>query len=495
MLEDDPTSPANEGKLVAGKYRIERVIGVGGMGVLMAAEHEGLHTKVAIKFLLPEMLGHKDIVARFTREAQAAVQIKNEHVAHILDVGTLESGAPYIVMEYLDGGDLAAWLQQRGPLPVEQAVDFVLQACVAMAEAHGLGIIHRDLKPANLFCIKRPDGQLSIKVLDFGISKMTGIADSAELSGTKTSTVMGSPFYMSPEQMRATKDADAQSDIWALGVILYELLTGKVPFDGKAATDLAIKVATEPPPAPRLLRPDVPPGLEAAILRCLEKNKRDRFQNVAELAVGLVEFAPKSARVSVERIRGTILSAGLSGAIAMPPSMQMPALQMASSPPAPPAITPSQPVGPAVTAEPVSDDVLASTARSRPRRVAPVIAAALVAMAVGGFLLLRSAHEPLAPSAMASPPPVDPSVSAPAVAPPPPVPAPVPSAAAAADPAAPSATPASSATPRHTDHGRGGHSPPTAPPPPGAAPATPHAASPSPAPPPKPASPLQMQPM
>src|SRR5207302_10420136 len=139
--------------------------------------------------------------------ARAAVKIKNEHVARVTDVGTLENGAPYMVMEYLDGGDLAAWVQQRGPLPIEQAVEFVLQACEAIADAHGLGIVHRDLKPANLFCIRRSDGQLSIKVLDFGISKLTGLAGSGrELALTRTAAVMGSPLYMSPEQMQSSRE-------------------------------------------------------------------------------------------------------------------------------------------------------------------------------------------------------------------------------------------------------------------------------------------------
>src|SRR3984885_7032800 len=192
------------------------------MGIVVAARHVQLDEKVALKFLRPEALADADAVERFAREARAAVKIKSEHVARVIDVGTLPNGAPYMVMEHLDGEDMAAWIKERGALPVEQALDFVLQACVAVADAHALGIVHRDLKPANLFCIRRSDGQLSIKVLDFGISKMTDLTGSGQGSMTRTSALMGSPLYMSPEQMRSSKDVDAKTDIWALGVILFE---------------------------------------------------------------------------------------------------------------------------------------------------------------------------------------------------------------------------------------------------------------------------------
>jgi serine/threonine-protein kinase len=293
-----------EGDVLAGKYRIDKVLGVGGMGVVVAAHHVQLETKVAIKFLLPEMLANREAVDRFAREARAAVKITGEHVARVLDVGTLETGAPYMVMEYLDGGDLAGWLQQRGALPFDQAVEFVLQASVAVAEAHALGIVHRDLKPANLFCVRRADGKPSVKVLDFGISKMNDLSTSGGMSATKTSTMMGSPLYMSPEQMQSTKDVDQQTDVWALGVILYELVTGRVPFNGESLPDIAIKVAMTQPAPVRSLRPEVPAGLEAVIAKCLEKQKANRYANVSELAKGLLEFAPRHAKQLVERICG-----------------------------------------------------------------------------------------------------------------------------------------------------------------------------------------------
>jgi serine/threonine-protein kinase len=311
-----------EGDILAGKYRIDRVLGVGGMGVVVAAHHIQLDEKVALKFLLPEALGDSEAVARFAREARAAVKIKSEHVARVSDVGTLPNGAPYMVMEHLEGGDLAAWIKQRGALPIEQAIEFVLQACVAVADAHALGIVHRDLKPANLFCVRRSDGQLSIKVLDFGISKLTeGAGTGPGMAMTKTSALMGSPLYMSPEQMRSSKDVDALTDIWALGVILFELMTGRPVFLADSVTELAIKIVTEPAPAIRSFRPDVPSGLEVVVFKCLEKDRGHRYRNVAELALALLPFGPKRSKASVERISGIIQAAGLSAsALAVPPS-------------------------------------------------------------------------------------------------------------------------------------------------------------------------------
>ena len=310
------------GDVLAGKYRVERVLGAGGMGVVVAAHHLQLDEKVALKFLRPAALGDADAVARFDREARAAVKIKSEHVARVIDVATLPDGAPYMVMEYLEGGDLSAWVEQRGPLPVEQAIEFVLQASVAVAEAHALGIVHRDLKPANLFCVRRADGQLSIKVLDFGISKLT---EASGMAMTKTSSLMGSPFYMSPEQMRSSKDVDAQADIWALGIIVFELIVGRPPFQANSITELAIKVSSERTPSIRGWRPEVPGGLEAVVEKCLEKDRSHRYANVAELAQALLPFAPKRAAASVDRISGILQAAGLSSsARSLPPSSQDP---------------------------------------------------------------------------------------------------------------------------------------------------------------------------
>jgi eukaryotic-like serine/threonine-protein kinase len=300
------------GDVLAGKYRVERVLGAGGMGVVVAAHHIQLDEKVALKFLLPEALGSPDAVARFLREARAAVKIKSEHVARVADVGQLDNGSPYIVMEYLEGRDLAGWLELGGAMPVEQAVDFVLQASEAIAEAHALGIVHRDLKPANLFCVLRADRQPSVKVLDFGISKMTHPGEPSQAM-TNTSAVVGSPLYMSPEQLRSSKGVDTRTDIWSLGVILFELLTTKAPFTAETVSELIIRIATEPAPPIRSLRADVPPGLERVIATCLEKERDRRFASVGEMAVALRDFGSRNAAGSVERILGTLQAAGITG--------------------------------------------------------------------------------------------------------------------------------------------------------------------------------------
>ncbi len=292
-----------EGETIAGKYRLDRVIGTGGMGVVMAAHHLELDDRVAIKFLLPETAESSEAVERFAREARAAVKIKNEHVARVVDVGKLDDGTPYMVMEYLEGRDLAAWLIQHGPLPVEQAVEFVLQAGEAIAEAHSLGIVHRDLKPSNLFVIQRPDGALSIKVLDFGISKTVSLGRSGA-SMTRTAVMVGSPMYMSPQQIRSARDVDAQGDVWSLGVILYELLAGVPPFDGENLAELVNRIIAESPPSLRGHRPDVSEALEQVIFRCLARDLELRFASIAELANALLPFAPRRAVASVERISG-----------------------------------------------------------------------------------------------------------------------------------------------------------------------------------------------
>jgi serine/threonine-protein kinase len=366
------------GDVLAGKYRVERVLGAGGMGVVVAAHHIQLDEKVALKFLHPDAVGNAEALARFEREARAAVKIKSEHVARVLDVAQLENGAPYMVMEYLEGGDLSGVLQKQGRLPVAQAVDFVLQACEAIAEAHSLGIVHRDLKPSNLFCIRRRDGQLSIKVLDFGISKLTGVdgaaSGSRNMSMTKTTSVVGSPVYMSPEQMQSSKGVDARTDIWSLGIILYELLTGRVPFDADTVTELAIRVATEPTPPLSGMTPPLPPGIEQAIVRCLEKSRERRFQNVAELAAALVEFGSPRARASLERIGGML---GLAETVLLAP-------QAAPSPPST-AVTRSR--GTMAAWQTTGGEAQ----RPGGKRVVVVVAALLgIAMLAGGAVLLRT---------------------------------------------------------------------------------------------------------
>ena len=305
------SAPVAEGEVLAGKYRIERVLGQGGMGVVVAAMHMQLNQRVAIKLLLEGATA--EVVERFQREARAAVRLKCQHVARVIDVGELPNGAPYMVMEYLDGNDLQQIVRASGALSVHEAVLYLLHACEAIGEAHSIGIIHRDLKPANLFLTRAADGSSTVKVLDFGISK-TAEAEGAEGEGmalTKTTAVLGSPLYMSPEQMKSARAADARSDIWSLGAILYELLTGGVPFNAMTFTELVLMVNMEVPRSIATIRNDVPPALEAAVLKCLEKKPDSRFENVAELAFALAPYGPPQAQASADRVARTLEAVGL----------------------------------------------------------------------------------------------------------------------------------------------------------------------------------------
>lgn len=293
------------GEILAGKFCVERIIATGGAGVVVAARHLQLGETVALKFLISQPDRDATDLARFVREAQSAVKLKNEHVARVLDVGSLEDGSPYMVMEYLEGSDLDKMLRQRGPLSITDAVDYVLQACEAIAEAHHLGIVHRDIKPSNFFLTRRNDGSPLIKVLDFGIAKARDELQQ-DLSLTKTRTVLGSPVYMSPEQIRSARSVDHRTDIWSLGVTLYELLTDQLPFDGDSITAVAAAVSADPIAPIRDLRAEIPIGLSTIVEMCLEKRPGNRYQSVAEFAAALVPYGPETARYSLKRIRGAL---------------------------------------------------------------------------------------------------------------------------------------------------------------------------------------------
>ena len=346
--------PVQEGDILAGKYRIERVLGVGGMGIVVAAHHVQLEQHVALKFLLPEALENPDIVARFAREARSAAKIQSEHVARVIDVGTLESGSPYMVMEYLDGSDLAQVIYDRGVVPVPEAADFIMQACEAIAEAHAAGIVHRDLKPANLFLAKRTNGRAIVKVLDFGISKVMpkGASRSEDLSLTKTSTLVGSPLYMSPEQMASAKSVDARSDIWALGVILYELVSGFTPFNADSVTEMVAAILQTQPRDLSEVRTDIPPELSAVIMRCLEKDPARRFQSASELAAALWRFVPDKSRASMQRVASFVANSPtlVSPMTSTPPPISNLPISSMKTMPAPPSagagMSPISPISP-----------------------------------------------------------------------------------------------------------------------------------------------------
>lgn len=297
-MTNDASQPiVAQGDILAGKYIVERVLGAGAMGVIVAARHTDLGELRALKFMLPHMLGDADGAERFLREAKAACRLKSQHAVKIFDVGKLDNGAPFIVMEYLEGVDLKDLLEGKKMLPIPEAINYLLQTCEAVNEAHSLGIIHRDLKPANLFLAKGLGDAPIVKVLDFGIAKISAPPGSKEQDMTATNMVMGTPLYMSPEQMRSTKNADARSDIWSLGVILYRMLTGRLPFVAETALEMmALVLSPDPPPHPSLYRQDLSPELEHVILKCLEKDISNRFQSVRDLVDAVVHAVdPRSA--------------------------------------------------------------------------------------------------------------------------------------------------------------------------------------------------------
>jgi len=300
MPEPDPDLPIAPGGLLAGKYRLIRVIAKGGMGAIALCHHEELDQRVAIKVLLPEIIKDESSRVRFVREARAAAKLQSVHVARVTDVGTDPVIGPYLVMEYLEGSDLSQLLELRGRLPIHEVVDYVIEAIDAVAEAHSIGIVHRDLKPANLFLAERSDGTRTIKVLDFGISKLLGATAPSHVLTTTTS-VVGSPAYMAPEQLRESKGVDARADVWSLGVVLYELLTQALPFDATSIAQLFVEVLEREPVHVRQRRPELPEALAATVMRCLRKDPAARFTTVAHLARALAPFGTGRAASCVQR--------------------------------------------------------------------------------------------------------------------------------------------------------------------------------------------------
>lgn len=282
------------GGTLAGKYAIEGVLGEGGMGTVFVARHLELDEIVAVKVLRDDVAKNPIAVARFLREGKIAARIRSEHIVKVRDVGRTEEGAPYLVMEYLEGEDLEAMLEREGSFPVEFSVDCILQACDAIASAHAAGIVHRDLKPGNLFATRRRNGSLVIKVLDFGISKLGDLSEVGHR--TNVEEVFGSPFYMSPEQLLSSATADARSDVWSLGVVLFELLTGQRPLDGSSLAQLHLNILQGTPLDPLSLRPDLPPELAATVLSCLVRDRDQRMASVQDLAFALAPYASEEGR-------------------------------------------------------------------------------------------------------------------------------------------------------------------------------------------------------
>jgi serine/threonine-protein kinase len=440
------TSGIEIGTVLRGKYRVERVLGTGGMGRVVAARQLQLDRQVAIKVLLPELLEHAEMIERFLREARSASKLESPHVARVIDVDTLDDGAPYMVMEYLEGVDLSSVRKSGRPLAIATAVDYVLQAAAGLGEAHSLGIVHRDVKPANLFLAKQRDGGVRVKVLDFGISKVSD-PTGTEPSVTKTLSVMGSAQYMSPEQMRSARDVDARTDIWSLGVVLYELCTARVPYPGKTITEVCARVFTEAPPPPRSFRPDMPPALEAAILRCLARDREQRFASAAELSAAIAPFARDDVPASVPTVAGPYFAGSADRAPLAPAAADVADPQGDSNRTLPfhPRLAGLAAASGATTAV-VSTDAVARPARSHVPLGLGLVALAAVGLAASAYVLHRGATAP-PPAAASSAAPAPVATEAASTAAPVPAPSAEPAPTAAPPPASPAtAEPSASAS-------------------------------------------------
>lgn len=272
--------------MVTPSVKLVRPLGEGGMGAVWVADHLALRTQVVVKFIASGLKSSKEAHDRFSREAAAASQVKSPHVVQTFDHGITADGVPYIVMELLDGRDLGQYLDQEGKISPELVVEIVGQLGRALDRAHEKGIIHRDIKPGNIYlCDAGRDGDFFVKLLDFGIAKgveMGGIANRVD-SGTKTGSMIGSPFYMSPEQILGSKDIDHRSDLWSVGVLAYEMLTGRKPFDAETMGGLAIRIHSEPLPLPSVTNPELPPELDAWFAKACSRDVSLRFDNAKSL--------------------------------------------------------------------------------------------------------------------------------------------------------------------------------------------------------------------
>lgn len=416
------TLPVGLGETFADKYRIDRVIGEGGMGVVVLAHHLELDQPVAIKFLHDSMTDSAEGAERFRREARAAARIQSDHVARVFDVGVLDNGTRFMVMEYLHGRDLAREIANMGALPVAYATRIMLETLEAIVEAHLAGIIHRDLKPANIFLTQRPDGRVRVKVLDFGISKSVGVSSVAELSLTKTSAWIGSPLYMAPEQMQSARDVDHRADIWSLGAIFYEILTGAPPFQAESLPQLCTMLMSSDAEPVSRKRVEIPPALEAIVMRCLSRDPSARYQSaravledlhafaatISGASAGAFSLAPLPSQRSVEPLSVDVV-------VSVPGQTQIPATKPSAAP------LPSAERISTGTAVSWADAPKGSQAKGRSWTKPAALGAVFGLLAVigGGVYALSSrsvsdasAEEALAPGAPASAPLADASAEA-----------------------------------------------------------------------------------
>jgi serine/threonine protein kinase len=362
-----------------GNYRVTKLLGEGGMGAVYLAEHPGIGRKAAVKVLHPDLTRHTDIATRFFNEARAANAIHHPGIVEVLDFGTLPTGVSYIVMEFLDGDSLAKRLRTGGRPPVATALEYARQAAAALGAAHDAGIVHRDLKPDNLYVVPDPrnPGREMIKVLDFGIAKLGAGPTNPGSVKTRTGTIMGTPVYMSPEQCRGTKEVDHRTDIYALGIILYEMLCGTPPFVSEGHGELIHLHISQPPPPPRSRNPEIPARLEATVLRALAKDPAQRFQTMDEFSRELVGGGPTAAT---------------------PPPRRVPATDVGSSA--------TMQAAPQTTLSASASIIEHELTTARGRRRGRLVVLALAAAAAGGYVVFSRAHhepEPAAPPVVAQP--------------------------------------------------------------------------------------------
>lgn len=367
------------GSVVHRKYLVERLLGSGGMGYVVSARHLELGHRVALKLMHAEIACDASAAQRFSREARAVSRLRGEHVARVLDFDRLPDGTPYIAMEYLEGEDLAAVLASRGPRSEREAAHYVVQICEAIAEAHVAGIIHRDLKPANVFITRRSDGSTCVKVLDFGVSKIVaGDLLEQDFASTDTRALVGSPQYMAPEQLAAVKTIDARVDIWALGCILYELVTGRMPFDGGSLAALLASILRDEPAPLAVVAPGISPAYVAIVERCLAKQPDSRFQTADELAAALStivrdEPTPRRSRRGAYVAAAAALVVTCAIAIAVWPRSSSPAPIVAPALIVAPVATPAPPVATPVAPPPPPPPVVAAPAVAPVRHRAPAV--------------------------------------------------------------------------------------------------------------------------
>jgi serine/threonine-protein kinase len=391
------------GRVLDERYRVIRRLGEGGMGAVYEGEHLLIRKRVAIKVLHPQFAASGDMIARFHQEAVAATAIGHPNIVEVNDLGRTPDGGIYMVLELLVGEDFAATIERAGGLPIGRAVRIVQRVCDAVQAAHDKGIVHRDLKPENIFLVER-DGQRDfVKVLDFGISKIQGgeLSESGR-AGTKTGSIVGTAYYMSPEQAQGKKSVDHRTDVWAMGVILFRALTGRYPFDDESYPMLIVKICSESPRRVRDFRRDVPPELDAIVLRCLERDPSVRVQSCRELRTLLEPFTADRAHDS------NALAATMAGGNLATPAPH----------PAPVRIeTPGARTGPIAT-DPISasttHDAVAPAERARSgiqpttRSRSPWLAVmvVLVVLGAGGSWWMFGSHtEPPPPQTIVAPPP------------------------------------------------------------------------------------------